>query len=678
MQRPEILSPAGGMEQLTAAVAAGTDAVYLGAKAFNARMGADNFTSLNDAVAYCHARGVKVYVTLNTLFMEAETPRLIDTLREIAESGADGMLATDAGTIRLWRMCCPDLPIHASTQMTVHSPAGARLVQGLGFSRAVLAREMSREEIRQTAEAVPGMEIEAFVHGALCMSVSGQCFISSMLGGRSGNRGQCAQPCRLDFACGGRRYALSLKDLSLISRARELGQLGVTSLKIEGRLKRPEYAAAAVMQLRRALDGEEPDLELLETVFSRSGFTSGYYDGVRNAGMFGHRTREDAEGEKEACAYVRSQIRVPHPRIACDMEFILRAHAPASLVMRSGGRTVTVTGPEPSPAESRPLDRDRAVSALSKLGGTPFYAGDIRTDIEAGLFLPGSAVNGMRAEAAEKLQAALAERKPWHFAQPKIDLKASEGEILSRAFLTSRSQLTDEVAALFDRVYLPAAFIDAEMVHRYGGKLCARAERFSFGLPEEKQLRTLQACAELGVAECAVSGLAGIQLCREAGLAMTGECTLGILNSLALSEYASWGLTSSDVSMECTLANLRAITPVIPIGAAVYGHLPLMTFRACPARGVNGCGACDGHPQLRDRYQETFPMLCCNCRYSVMLNPHPLYMGDIREELPGHVSPSFYFYLESAEECAGVKRTYDAGEKLSETCTRALYKRKLL
>ena len=337
MQYPEILAPAGGMAQLEAAAAAGCDAVYLGAKAFNARMGADNFESLKDAVSYCHARGIKVYVTFNTLLQEAELPRAAKTLQEIAESGADGMLATDLGTVLMWKACCPQLPIHASTQMTVHSPTGAKLLSGLGFTRAVLAREMTREEIQSVVNAVPEMETEIFVHGALCMSVSGQCYLSSILGGRSGNRGQCAQPCRLDFSCEGRHYALSLKDLTLIDRAREIAELGVTSLKIEGRLKRPEYAAAAVLELRKALRGEQIDLSLLEDVFSRSGFTSGYYDGRRDARMFGRRTAEDAANEKDAVARVRSAIRVPAAHVSATLTFAVRRGENAVLTMESSG-----------------------------------------------------------------------------------------------------------------------------------------------------------------------------------------------------------------------------------------------------------------------------------------------------------------------------------------------------
>ena len=677
MQYPEILAPAGGMAQLEAAAAAGCDAVYLGAKAFNARMGADNFESLSEAVSYCHARGIRVYVTFNTLLQEAELPRAAETLREIAESGADGMLAADLGTVLLWKACCPSLPIHASTQMTVHSPAGAKLLSSLGFSRVVLAREMTREEIEAVVRAVPQMETEVFVHGALCMSVSGQCYLSSILGGRSGNRGQCAQPCRLDFLCQGRHYALSLKDLSLIGRAREIAGTGVTSLKIEGRLKRPEYAAAAVLELRKALRGETADLSLLEDVFSRSGFTSGYWDGKRDARMFGRRTAEDAAGEKEAAARVRSAIRVPSAHVPADMLLTVRRGQNAVLTVKARGRSVTVQGAVPEEASNRPLDREHAENALKKLGGTPFFAESIRIDLDEGLFLPGSAMNAMRQAAVNMLSAALGEISPWPFTPPDLSLKAAPPSPISRAFLSNRTQASDEVFSLFDRVYLPAGEIDDALAKRWPDKLCARCERFSFGVSEEKLLSDLNRCASLGISECAVSGLAGIELAREAALSMHGECTLGILNSLSLSMYASLGLRSSDVSLECTKGNLEAITPSIPIGMAVYGHLPLMTFRSCPARSESGCGRCGGNPVLHDRGGD-FPIQCHQKRFSVMLNPKPLWLGDLKDELPHGVATSFYFTHESAEGCARVKRQFDRGEALGGDFTRALFRRKLL
>ena len=256
-KRPEILAPAGSFDSLIAAVQCGADAVYLGGKGMNARRSAGNFDAeeLRRAVEYCHLRDVKVYQTINIVMFQHETDEAIDTIRQAAEAGVDAVLTQDLAIARMVRECAPSLPIHASTQMSIHNIEGVRLCEELGFSRAVLARELTAGEIAAICAATP-LEIEVFVHGALCMSVSGQCYLSSMIGGRSGNRGLCAQPCRLPFSAdGGGEYALSLKDLSLADRIGELTRMGVASLKIEGRMKRPEYVAAAVTAVRRAREG---------------------------------------------------------------------------------------------------------------------------------------------------------------------------------------------------------------------------------------------------------------------------------------------------------------------------------------------------------------------------------------------------------------------------------------
>ncbi len=279
----EILAPAGNEQSLIAAVRSGADAVYLGTGAFNARRNADNFkdNSLAEAVNYCHGRGVKVYVTLNTLIRDEELPAFLDAAREVAEAGPDGVIVQDLAVVKVLKTICPDLPLVASTQMSVHNAAGVKALEDLGFSRVVLARELTLEEIRKIRSETRA-ELEVFIHGALCMSVSGMCYYSAMMGERSGNRGLCAQPCRLNSACNGRPYALSLKDMSFITRVRDLEAAGVCSVKIEGRMKRPEYVAAAVTAVRTALDGKEPDMATLQAVFSRSGFTDGYLTGKRN------------------------------------------------------------------------------------------------------------------------------------------------------------------------------------------------------------------------------------------------------------------------------------------------------------------------------------------------------------------------------------------------------------
>ena len=294
MSQPEILAPAGNEEQLRASVFAGADAVYLGASGFNARRRAGNFgdDALREAIAFCHERGVRVYVTVNILISDGELEELISLARLLNDAGADGVILQDLAAAAVFRRCCPQMRLHASTQMTIHNAAGMRALRELGFSRAVPARELELCELSALSGAA-GLEVESFVHGALCMSVSGCCYISSMLGGRSGNRGLCAQACRLNFKARGREYALSLKDMSYIDRIGELSDAGVCSLKIEGRMKRPEYAAAAVNACVQARAGEPYDLRNLQDVFSRSGFTDGYLDGRRDLSMFGYRRYED-------------------------------------------------------------------------------------------------------------------------------------------------------------------------------------------------------------------------------------------------------------------------------------------------------------------------------------------------------------------------------------------------
>ena len=400
----EILAPAGGEAQLRAAVLCGADAVYLGLRGFNARAGAENFdeNTLPQTVGWCHARGVRVYVTLNTLVTDRELPQWLHSLDAVAAAGVDGVLVQDLGLAKIIRQRYPTLPLHASTQMTVHNLAGARLLEEMGFAQVVLARELSKEEIAAIC-AGTSMRCEVFVHGALCMSVSGQCYLSSVLGERSGNRGRCAQPCRLDFKSHGRGYALSLKDLTLTDRLRELETLGVASFKIEGRLKRPEYVAAAVTACRQSLAGEVPDLETLQSVFSRSGFTDGYYTARRDLTMFGTRTREDAAAAAAVLGKLSALTRNEVGRLPVDMVLTMAPGEPATLAVTDGTHRVEVAGEVPQTALTRPTDEELARRALEKCGGTPFYLQNLTCHIGEGLMLPLSALNRLRAAALTAL-----------------------------------------------------------------------------------------------------------------------------------------------------------------------------------------------------------------------------------------------------------------------------------
>ena len=396
----EILAPAGGEAQLRAAVTCGADAVYLGLRGFNARAGAENFaeSTLAQTVGWCHARGVRVYVTLNTLITDRELPRWLQSLDAVAAAGADGVIVQDLGLAGVIRRRYPTLPLHASTQMSVHNLAGARQLEQLGFDWVVLARELTAAEIGAICSGT-SLQCEVFVHGALCMSVSGQCYLSSMLGERSGNRGRCAQPCRLNFQSHGRSHALSLKDLTLTDRLRELESLGVASFKIEGRLKRPEYVAAAVTACRDSLEGRTPDLETLRSVFSRGGFTDGYYTGRRDLSMFGVRSREDTAATAEVLGRLAALTRNEVGHLPVDMALTLSPHAPASLCVTDGVHRITVTGEIPQKAISRATDEILARRALEKCGGTPFYLQRLECRIAPGLMLPLSALNRLRAAA---------------------------------------------------------------------------------------------------------------------------------------------------------------------------------------------------------------------------------------------------------------------------------------
>ena len=407
----EILAPCGGEDSLPAALNCGADAVYLGASAFSARRNAKNFTDeqLYSAVRECHISGVKVYVTLNTLVFDDELGRLADTAAMIADSGADGVIVQDPGAARVIHRAAPSLRLHASTQMTVTSAAGAEFVRKNGFTRAVLAREMSLEEIERVVRNVD-IETEVFVHGALCVCVSGQCLMSAMYGGRSGNRGLCAQPCRLGFSFGERQNVLSLKDLSVIERLPELDRIGVTSAKIEGRMKRPEYVAAAVTACRDVLSGRKPDTDTLRAVFSRSGFTQSYFDGTL-ADMQGVRTKDDVIAADSALSSLRRLYGKPYKRHIADIELTVAAGEPVTAKVRCEGITLDfVSGTVPEKAQNRSVTADEIAARLRKTGGTIYEIGSCVVTAGEGLMLTAASVNEIRRRILAELDERFANR----------------------------------------------------------------------------------------------------------------------------------------------------------------------------------------------------------------------------------------------------------------------------
>ncbi len=641
----EVLAPAGGPEQLRAAVRSGADAVYLGTGAFNARRRAENFAGegLAQAVAYCHGRGVRVHVTVNTLVRDGELEELYRTAEEIARSGADAVILQDLAAAEIFRRCVPELKRHASTQMTIHNAEGAAAAQELGFSRVILARELSLEEIRRIHEAVD-VELECFVHGALCMGVSGQCLLSSVLGERSGNRGLCAQPCRLDFRAGERPYALSLKDACLIPRLRELEEAGAVSLKIEGRLRRPEYVAAATDACVRALRGEKPDLKTLERAFSRSGLTDGYLTGRRDLSMFGYRTEEDRAASAAVLGELSGLYRRELSRLPVDMTLEGGSGSPAALTVTDGLHSVAVSGRPTEPVRTAPQD---VQGVLEKTGGTPFLLRSLHNALEAGWMAPG--LSALRREALDKL---LAERekcvpKPFAGAFVPEEHPVRQTDLTLRVRFETRAQLFSCPEA--EKILLPVEELDGELVRRIGPRLIGELPRLLYPGAEAAMERRLGELREAGLETLCAGNLGTVRLARRLGFRVSGGFDLNIWNTRALETYAGLGVRETLLSLELDMRSAERLGGEIPRGAVLYGRLPLMLCRCCPMRSPEGCGSCNGRRSLTDRRGTAFPVLCHRRQYSTLLNSVPLYTAD--RSLRGLDFGLAYFTLESREEC---------------------------
>jgi len=656
----ELLAPVGSPEALIAAVRCGADAVYLGAGSFHARQNSRPFDahSLREAVAYCHARGVKVHLTLNTLIREDEMPQALADAAYAAAIGVDALIVQDRGLAAAIHRAAPALTLHASTQLTCHTPEGVRKLREDGFSRVVLAREMSREEIAACCQV--GVEIETFVHGALCMSVSGQCLLSAMLGGRSGNRGRSAQPCRLPFAVGKmpreNDRALSLKDLSLCDAARELASLGVCSLKIEGRMKRPEYVAAAVSVCRAAIDGTPIDPQLtddLRSVFSRSGFTDGYYTARRDRSMFGARTKEDVTAAPAAQKRLSALFARESGRVAVDMSLYLTQNEPMTLLMTDkDGNSVTVTGDVPRDGQA---DIARFEAQLRKLGGTPFVAAEVTVVAADNTDAPLSAVNALRREAAEQLTALRQAVTPVPFAvTPTPPFTASERpakQLLIR--LQDPAQWSKALADTASLTVLPLT-TPPEML-----TACAQHGRVAVEIPRgmfsrESHIREALKNAKTAGAVAAVAHNVGaLPLCKQAGLPVIGGFGLHTVNRETLAVHAADGLAAATLSPELTDKQMRfAASSPLPMTALVYGRLPLMLLRNCPASAAHGCRDCRQDRVLIDRKGVRFPLVCAGgC--ADLLNAVPLYLLDRLDTLPVSLY-TLYMTTESAKEAARI------------------------
>ncbi len=673
MAKPIVLAPAGGEEQMIAAVRCGADAVYLGPKDFNARRNASNFDAadLASAARYCHERGAALYVTVNTMVLDGELPALEETAESIAAAGADAVILQDMASAELFRRRYPHIRRVASTQTAVHNADGAKFLQDAGFQSFVLARELSLREMETICSAVD-IPAEAFVHGAQCMCVSGMCCLSAMLGGRSGNRGLCAQPCRLDWQCGAGDHVLSLKDMSLVEHIRELGDAGVATLKIEGRMKRPEYVAAAVTACRAARDGADYDAGTLRSVFSRSGFTDGYLTAKRDAAMFGYRTKDDVTDAESVLKNLRGLYHKERPRVPLSMAFAMNADG-SRLTVSDGTHTVTAAGPMPEPARSRPMDGETASKNLSKTGGTQYYVNSIETEIEPGLAMPVSALNALRRKALaemDTLRGAVAPYERGEYAPVQKPHHRPDGASPLWARFYRAAQIAE--ADALEKIILPLSEITPE---RVSAKLIGELPAVCFPENADVLEPKLEALKNAGLRAVWTDNIYGIELARRHGLAVYGGFGLNAANTESIAFYEKQGLSALTVSFEIPMSAVKSLGGGIKRGAAVYGYLPLMRFRNCPVRANVGCAACGGNGSLTDRKGVLFPVECGEKRYSTLLNSVPL-------DIAGRDDPAdfrlLWFTRETAAECGQVIGRFLRGERAGGPHTGGLYYRRLL
>lgn len=680
MSRFEVLSPVGNGEMLVAACRAGADAVYLGAKEFSARRNAENFDddALKEAVKYCHIRGVKVYLTLNIQIKDGELASAVDLARRAYNYGIDGVIIADLGLAAVLRKSIPALPLHASTQMTVHTPAALEILKNAGFTRVVAAREMSREELKELCKTAKELdiEVEVFVHGALCMSVSGQCLLSAFLGSRSGNRGLCAGPCRLPFeAKGGTGYDLSLKDLSLLPHIKELCDMGVTSFKIEGRMKRPEYVAAATAACRLAVDSGAVPTEALNTlknVFSRSGFTDGYYVNRLGRDMFGIRTKEDVSAAADAFPKIHELIRAERRTVKIKAEITVKKGLPVTLTLGDEKNRVMVKGEIPKAAQSRPITGESLKAGLDKFGSTPYVLEEFSADCGEGLFVSASELNAIRREAAELLDLKRGEvrreesRAVYTLPEPS-EKKTNQPKIYAR--FEDISQIPECLSGI-DAVIFP---LEKDFdINIDGVELIADIPR---GIISEELIRKrLRIFKEKGFKTAVCGNLSAVQIATKEGFKIIAGTGLNVLNSESAEVVSELGAERVILSNEITLKDAARLSSPIPTGIVAYGNIPLMLFKNCPLKNGKNCADCDKKGSITDRKNTEFPVRC-RMGFSELLNSVPVWLADRREDLKAVDFTVLYFTKEPPERVADVIKAYENGDRADTEYTRGLFYR---
>ena len=688
----ELLAPAGSMDALRAAVQNGANAVYLGCGTFNARQSAKNFTpqTLKDAVKYCHIRGVEVHLTLNTLVSDKEIPQVCDLIRHAASCCVDAFIVQDLGIVQLCRQIAPHIAIHGSTQMTVHSLAGVQMCAAMGIKRVVLSRELSREEIRYICNHSP-IEIEIFAHGALCMCYSGQCYMSAMIGGRSGNRGRCAQPCRQSYGYTHweSKYPLSLKDNCLVHYLKELEEMGVASIKLEGRMKRAEYVATVTAVYRKALDEgqvSKPMMDALMTAFNRQGFTDGYYTHRINRKMFG--IREDTKEDGEWLQAARNSYEAGETQLV-DISFRGVVSTEGSFLSATDpeGRTCQVAGPIPELARNVPLTGQALAQRIAKTGGTPYRCTEVRTHVDPGLTISAAAVNAMRRDVLNQLTALRARREdhPIRKPAPIPNYKGPKGIPGLTIQVTTREQLTPrlvntETTMLYVPIHLLMEDMNLLQTLARRGRVAAVLPRIVHDGELPKLQHDMAVLHDMGIRDILVGNLGLLIPARDAKMRIHGDFGLNIFNSASMNVLRDLQLASATLSFEMTLPQIRDVSKGVNAELIVYGRLPLMVTEHCLMKNRTGeCSCHTGPAKLTDKTGAEFPIIkdCGTCR-SVLLNGKKLSWLDRQDDLAklGLWAVRLYFTTENVREVDRVLSDYLNPEGFDPgACTRGLYLR---
>ena len=684
------IAPCGGYESLIAAIRAGADAVYVGSKAFSARQNAKNFDKdeLKSAVAECHKHAVKIYQAINTVVLDSQLDELLNELEFACEIGIDGLITQDLCLTEIVKQVCLKMPIHASTQMTLHTKNGVLSARELGFSRVVVSREVSKEVLTELCGL--DIEIEAFVHGALCMSVSGQCFLSAMIGSRSANRGLCAGACRLPFSCGDKQnYALSLKDMSYIRHIQELKEIGVSSFKIEGRMKRPEYTAASVYECRKALEGVPPDMELLKSVFSRSGFTDGYYTNHLGKDMFGIRQKEDVVSANDVLPNLKNLYKNEIKKYKIDFHIDIQFDRPVTLTAEANGSRVVITGESPQRAYNRPIDDEYVLKQLSKLGGSQYEIGELNCNIENGTMVSASALNGLRREAVLALDKAICEKNtkviPFDkekatklildlglasakaITKPRIRISLSKISLLENIDLSCIEFVTVSLSELSNSAF--------EFDDSIKDKICISLPRYMNN--EQKVIDDIHVLKDKGFFRFEATNLAHLRILNNLKLEIHTGFGFNITNSIALKALAKYNVKDAVVSFELKANEINRLKSPIDFGIISYGKLPLMLCVNCPIKASVGCKDCKGC--LTDRTGRRFKVRC-NKKYDYyeLLNSDVLYLADKLSEFRNISFHTLCFDDETTDEINNIINAYKNNLPCEGAFTRGLYFRGII